>query len=159
MFGKIVLDIDPDLYEHALEEKKQEVGAATDADLDLAALQQLVERFRAITREQFGRDFPTDPYEQLQQAIAAVFRSWNGERARAYRQSEGIPDDLGTAVNVQTMVFGNMGNDSGTGVAFTRNPSTGEAILFGEYLINAQGEDVVAGIRTPADQRPAPGNA
>jgi len=149
MFGKIVLDIDPDLYEQALEEKKQEAGVATDADLDVTALQQLVERFKAITREQFGRDFPTDPYEQLQQAIAAVFRSWNGERARAYRQSEGIPDDLGTAVNVQTMVFGNMGNDSGTGVAFTRNPSTGEAKLFGEYLINAQGEDVVAGIRTP----------
>jgi pyruvate, orthophosphate dikinase len=149
MFGKIVLDINPSLYEEALEEKKREAGAKTDAELSVEILQDLVQRFKAITREQFGRDFPTDPHDQLREAIGAVFRSWNGERARAYREAEGIPHDLGTAVNVQAMVFGNMGNDSGTGVAFTRNPSTGESKLFGEYLLNAQGEDVVAGIRTP----------
>ncbi|HEX6507306.1 MAG TPA: pyruvate, phosphate dikinase, partial [Chloroflexota bacterium] len=149
MFSKIVLDVDPGLFEEALESKKQQTGSQTDADLSVEALHELVDEFKRITREQVGHDFPTDPYEQLRQAIAAVFRSWNGERARAYRANEGIADDLGTAVNVQTMVFGNMGDDSGTGVAFTRNPSTGEEKLFGEYLINAQGEDVVAGIRTP----------
>jgi pyruvate,orthophosphate dikinase len=149
MFGKIVLNIDPSLYEHALDAMKTETGAATDADLSVDALKRLVDRFKQITREQHGSDFPTDPYQQLREAIAAVFRSWNGDRARAYREAEGIAHNLGTAVNVQAMVFGNMGNDSGTGVAFTRNPSTGEHKLFGEYLLNAQGEDVVAGIRTP----------
>ncbi len=149
MFGKIVLDIRASLFEEALEEMKHRSGAETDADLSIDALQQLVEQFKGITRDQAGRDFPTDPDDQLREAIAAVFRSWNGERARAYREAERIPHDLGTAVNVQAMVFGNMGNDSGTGVAFTRNPSTGEHKLFGEYLLNAQGEDVVAGIRTP----------
>jgi pyruvate,orthophosphate dikinase len=149
MFGKIVLDVDPELFERALDAKKKETGAGTDADLSVEALRELEEEFKQIVRDQVGRDFPSDPYEQLQQAIAAVFRSWNGDRARAYRHAENIPDNLGTAVNVQAMVFGNMGNDSGTGVAFTRNPSTGEDALFGEYLLNAQGEDVVAGIRTP----------
>ncbi len=149
MFGKIVLDIDPDLFEHALEVKKQEAGAGTDADLSVAALKDLVAQFKSIVQQQSGKSFPTDPYEQLREAIAAVFRSWNGARARAYRESEGIAHNLGTAVNVQAMVFGNMGSDSGTGVAFTRNPSTGENKLYGEYLLNAQGEDVVAGIRTP----------
>src|SRR5262249_61878728 len=96
-----------------------------------------------------GKPFPTDPYQQLEEAIKAVFRSWNGDRAKAYRRGEKIPDNLGTAVNIVTMVFGNMGNDSGTGVAFTRDPATGEKKLFGDYLSNAQGEDVVAGIRTP----------
>jgi pyruvate,orthophosphate dikinase len=144
-----VLDIPASLFEEALEEMKRKTGAETDADLSVDALQELVAEFKNITRRGHGRDFPTDPYEQLREAIAAVFRSWNGERARAYREAERIPHDLGTAVNVQTMVFGNMGNDSGTGVAFTRNPSTGEHKLFGEYLLNAQGEDVVAGIRTP----------
>jgi pyruvate, orthophosphate dikinase len=149
MFGKIVLDLDPDLFEHALEAKKQQQGAATDADLSVNALRELVDEFKGIIRSQVGHDFPTDPYDQLKASISAVFRSWNGERARAYRENEGIAHDLGTAVNVQAMVFGNMGNDSGTGVAFTRDPSTGNEKLFGEYLINAQGEDVVAGIRTP----------
>jgi pyruvate,orthophosphate dikinase len=149
MFGKIVLGIPAELFEHRLEALKRDAGAATDADLTVDALKTLVGQFKQIVEEQFGRGFPTGPKEQLQHAIAAVFRSWNGERARAYRHAENIPDDLGTAVNVQTMVFGNMGNDSGTGVAFTRNPSTGEHKLFGEYLLNAQGEDVVAGIRTP----------
>jgi pyruvate,orthophosphate dikinase len=149
MFGKIVLGIDAAVFEHALEAMKEREGAATDADLTVDALKQLVDQFKGIVRDQTGQDFPTDPQEQLRESIAAVFRSWNGERARAYRQSEGIPHNLGTAVNVQTMVFGNMGANSGTGVAFTRNPSTGEAKLYGEYLLNAQGEDVVAGIRTP----------
>jgi pyruvate,orthophosphate dikinase len=149
MFGKIVLDIDPALFEHALEAKKEQEGAATDADLTVGALRQLVDEFKTVIRDQIGHDFPTDPYDQLNAAISAVFRSWNGDRARAYRENEGIADNLGTAVNVQAMVFGNMGNDSGTGVAFTRDPSTGDENLFGEYLINAQGEDVVAGIRTP----------
>lgn len=149
MFGKIVLGIRADLFEHRLEELKHEAGAALDSDLTVEQLKQLVSDFKDITRKQSGQEFPTDPYQQLEQAIQAVFRSWNGDRARAYRESEKIAHDLGTAVNVQAMVFGNMGEDSGTGVAFTRNPSTGEAKLYGEYLLNAQGEDVVAGIRTP----------
>ncbi len=149
MFGKIVLDIDPALFEHRLEALKEEAGVSTDAELSVESLKHLVAQFKAIVQDQIGHGFPEDPNEQLREAIAAVFRSWNGERARAYRESEHIAHDLGTGVNVQTMVFGNMGNDSGTGVAFTRNPSTGERKLFGEYLLNAQGEDVVAGIRTP----------
>ncbi len=149
MFAKIVMGIDPELFERALDEMKQRAGASTDADLPVESLKQLVQQFKDIVSQQSDRGFPTDPQEQLRQAIAAVFRSWNGERARAYRRAEGIAHNLGTAVNVQTMVFGNMGNDSGTGVAFTRNPSTGEKKLYGEYLLNAQGEDVVAGIRTP----------
>jgi pyruvate, orthophosphate dikinase len=149
MFGKIVLDIDPALFESKLEHMKEGTGASTDADLSVEALRDLVGKFKSIVRERTDRDFPTDPSEQLQQSISAVFRSWNGERAIRYRDAERIPHNLGTAVNVQAMVFGNMGADSGTGVAFTRNPSTGEALLFGEYLLNAQGEDVVAGTRTP----------
>jgi len=149
MFGKIVLGIPADLFEHRLEELKHEAGATLDSDLTVDQLRQLVSDFKDIARQQSGNEFPTDPDQQLEQAIQAVFRSWNGDRARAYRESEKIAHDLGTAVNVQAMVFGNMGEDSGTGVAFTRNPSTGEAKLYGEYLLNAQGEDVVAGIRTP----------
>ncbi|MGH2442079.1 MAG: pyruvate, phosphate dikinase [Chloroflexota bacterium] len=149
MFGKIVLDIDPALFEDRLEAMKQKTGARSDADLSEDSLKDLVAQFKSVIQQQTGSGFPTDPKQQLREAIAAVFRSWNGERARAYRESEHIPHNLGTAVNVQTMVFGNMGADSGTGVAFTRNPSTGESKLFGEYLLNAQGEDVVAGIRTP----------
>jgi pyruvate, orthophosphate dikinase len=149
MFGKIVMDINPELFEHRLDEEKTNAGVSSDADLSVENLKTLVGAFKDIVRQNAGEDFPTDPYEQLQHSIAAVFRSWNGERAIAYRESEGIAHNLGTAVNVQAMVFGNMGADSGTGVAFTRNPSTGEAKLFGEYLLNAQGEDVVAGIRTP----------
>ncbi|PZR98209.1 MAG: pyruvate, phosphate dikinase [Chloroflexi bacterium] len=149
MYGKIVLGISGDRFEHRLDATKRELGVTSDADLSVDALRRLVADFKDIIRGEAGRDFPSDPYEQLQGAIQAVFRSWNGDRARAYRRSEGIADDLGTAVNVQAMVFGNMGDDSGTGVAFTRDPSTGEARLYGEYLLNAQGEDVVAGIRTP----------
>jgi pyruvate,orthophosphate dikinase len=147
MFGKIVLDIDPDLFERELDAAKKRTGAATDADLSTDTLKELVQTFKGIVKKETGQDFPDEPYQQLEQAIMAVFRSWNNSRAIAYRNNEHIPHNLGTAVNVQTMVFGNMGNDSGTGVAFTRNPSTGEKKLYGEYLLNAQGEDVVAGIR------------
>jgi len=149
LFGKIVLGVEGDVFEHALDDIKGEKGAKSDTDLDARALQEVVARYKAIVREHTGADFPTDPYEQLRRAIMAVFQSWNGRRAIDYRRRNRIADSLGTAVNVQTMVFGNMGTDSGTGVAFTRNPSTGEKRLYGEFLMNAQGEDVVAGIRTP----------
>ena len=149
MYGKIVLDIEPNKFEHALEAEKQRTGAPTDADLTPEALQNVVAAFKEIIRQETGSLFPNDPREQLKGAISAVFQSWNSARAKAYRAYNKIPDNLGTAVNVQAMVFGNMSNDSGTGVAFTRNPSTGENTLYGEYLLNAQGEDVVAGIRTP----------
>ncbi|MEX2255757.1 MAG: pyruvate, phosphate dikinase [Acidimicrobiia bacterium] len=147
MFGKIVLDIDGELFEHALTALRTEHGVETDPDLDAAALRGLVDTFKGIVRTSVGHDFPQDPEEQLRFAIEAVFRSWDGERARLYRKMEKIPDDLGTAVNVQTMVFGNKGDDSGTGVAFTRDPATGENRPYGDFLRNAQGEDVVAGIR------------
>ena len=149
MFGKIVLDIDGDKFEHLLEEMKSEIGAVQDTDLTTEHLTTLVERFKKLVYDETGSDFPGDPLEQLRMSIEAVFRSWNNRRAISYRNFHKIPHDLGTAVNVQTMVYGNMGDHSGTGVAFTRNPSTGEKKLFGEYLLNAQGEDVVAGIRTP----------
>ena len=128
---------------------RQKRGVKQDTELDAAALREVVDDYLAIVREAAGREFPTDPYQQLDLAIKAVFASWFGKRAHDYREYNKIPHDLGTAVNVVTMVFGNMGDDSGTGVAFTRNPNTGEKVLFGEYLTNAQGEDVVAGIRTP----------
>jgi pyruvate,orthophosphate dikinase len=150
MFGRIVLDVDGERFEHALQAKKQARGAAADTDLAADDLRQLVAEFKSIVREATGRDFPGDPNEQLDLAIKAVFASWFGKRANDYRNSQKIAHDLGTAVNVVTMVFGNMGDDSGTGVAFTRDPNTGEKELYGEYLVNAQGEDVVAGIRTPA---------
>jgi pyruvate,orthophosphate dikinase len=149
LFGRIVKGVDGDLFEQALEAAKKAAKVTSDADLPEAALTALAEQFRAIYREHTKEDFPEDPWQQLNQAIAAVFSSWNGRRAVAYRDYNHIPHTLGTAVNVQAMVFGNMGNDSGTGVAFTRDPATGERKLFGEYLLNAQGEDVVAGIRTP----------
>src|ERR1051325_5924973 len=149
MFGKIVLGVDGELFDHALDEAKRKAKAKQDTDLGAKELKQVCKEFKKIVKQQTGKDFPTDPYHQLEEAVRAVFRSWNGDRAKAYRQIEKIPDDLGTAVNVVTMVFGNMGNDSGTGVAFTRNPKTGAKELFGDYLTNAQGEDVVAGIRTP----------
>ncbi len=149
MFGKIVLDIDARKFEHILDQKKQDVGARLDTDLSADDLKDVAGKFSDLVSRETGRPFPTDPYEQLRLSIQAVFRSWNSPRAIAYRDFEKIPHNLGTAVNVQTMVFGNMGNDSGTGVAFTREPNTGERILYGEYLPNAQGEDVVAGTRTP----------
>jgi pyruvate, orthophosphate dikinase len=150
MFSKIVLDTDPRDFEHVLEQYKQRAGVKSDAEIPAADLKQLVGEFKQIAERQSGEPFPTDVYEQLKKAIEAVFSSWNNKRAIDYRNFNKIPHNLGTAVNVQSMVFGNMGNDSGTGVAFTRNPSTGEKKLYGEYLLNAQGEDVVAGIRTPS---------
>ncbi len=147
MFGSVVLGISDDAFEDVLIALKKEKKANTDTDLDAVALKELVEKFKKVTKEAKGFDFPQDPLEQIKLATEAVFKSWNSKRAIDYRKAADIPDDLGTAVNVVTMVFGNMGWTSGTGVAFTRNPSTGEPILFGEYLLNAQGEDVVAGIR------------
>jgi pyruvate,orthophosphate dikinase len=148
MFGKIVLGIDADKFEEKLEEAKRREGEdAKDTDLTAADLRELTQEFKRIIREETGEDFPQDPRAQLEKAIEAVFRSWNGARAIAYRRQNKIPDSLGTAVNVVAMVFGNLGEDSGTGVAFTRDPSTGEKKPYGDYLPNAQGEDVVAGIR------------
>ncbi|HEU0130043.1 MAG TPA: pyruvate, phosphate dikinase [Mycobacteriales bacterium] len=147
MFGKTVLGVEGDLFEHAIDRVKDERGVKNDLDLDAGDLRGLVETFKGIVREHTGRDFPDDPREQMDLAVRAVFDSWNGERARLYRRQERIPADLGTAVNVQTMVFGNLGMDSGTGVAFTRDPGTGATGVYGDYLENAQGEDVVAGIR------------
>ena len=147
MFGKIVLDVRGDDFEHALERLRDERGVATDPELTAEDLRGLVETFKEIVRDHAGIEFPQDPIEQLEYAIEAVFKSWNGERARIYRRMEDIPDDLGTAVNVQTMAFGNKGEDSGTGVAFTRDPASGENRPYGDFLANAQGEDVVAGIR------------
>ncbi len=147
MFGKTVLELDGELFEKSLERLKQEKGTASDLDLTAADLQQLVETFKGIVRERAGREFPADPREQMDLAIKAVFDSWNSERAILYRRQERIPADLGTAVNVCSMVFGNLGMDSGTGVAFTRDPASGQQGVYGDYLQNAQGEDVVAGIR------------
>ncbi|HET6379958.1 MAG TPA: pyruvate, phosphate dikinase [candidate division Zixibacteria bacterium] len=150
MFGRIVLGIPAAEFDEPFERLKEERGARLDTDLTADDLREIAERFTRIVKEKTGEDFPTDPYRQLELAIRAVFDSWFGKRAHDYREFNKIPHDLGTAVNVVTMVFGNMGPDSGTGVAFTRDPNTGEKVLYGEYLTNAQGEDVVAGVRTPA---------
>ena len=147
MFGKTVLDIDGARFEHALDAAKKATGVITDIDIPTSALKSLVDTYKAIVREGANRDFPQEPREQLDLAILAVFRSWNTERARLYRRRERIPHDLGTAVNVQAMAFGNLGEGSGTGVAFTRDPATGAPGVYGDYLPDAQGEDVVAGIR------------
>ncbi len=147
MFGKTVLGVEGDLFEHEIDKAKQAKGTTSDLDLDAADLQSLVGIFKQIVKNETGREFPTDPREQMDLAVRAVFDSWNGDRAKLYRRQERIPADLGTAVNVQSMVFGNLGMDSGTGVAFTRDPATGATGVYGDYLENAQGEDVVAGIR------------
>ncbi|WP_322793129.1 pyruvate, phosphate dikinase [Bellilinea sp.] len=147
MFGAVVLGMPDEAFEDVLEEYKREKGAKLDTDLTAEHLKELTHIFKGVVRKELGFDFPMDPYEQMKLATEAVFKSWNGKRAVDYRRATNIPDDLGTAVNIVTMVFGNMGNDSGTGVAFTRNPATGEKKLYGDYLLNAQGEDVVAGIR------------
>jgi len=149
MFGRIVKEIDGHRFEAVLERYKEQTAGNKDTDLTTDMLRSIVAEFREIYRKEVGREFPESPKEQLREAIAAVLRSWNGKRAVDYRNFNKIPHHLGTAANVQAMVFGNMGHDSGTGVAFTRNPSTGAKELYGEYLANAQGEDVVAGIRTP----------
>ena len=147
MFGKTVLDIDGDLFSDALDNMKAERGVKGDTELTAEDLKQLVDIFKGIVVEATGQEFPQDPRTQMDMAVEAVFRSWNTERARIYRRRERIPHDLGTAVNICTMVFGNMGENSGTGVCFTRDPSTGHSGVYGDYLENAQGEDVVAGIR------------
>jgi len=149
MFGNVVLGLEKEDFEEILSKKKEEVGVKLDTELTAEDLKDLILRYKAFVREKIGEDFPQDARVQLDMARDAVFKSWNNPRAITYRKLNKISDDLGTAVNVQAMVFGNMGDDCATGVGFTRNPSTGEKVFYGEYLTNAQGEDVVAGIRTP----------
>jgi pyruvate,orthophosphate dikinase len=155
MYGDVVLDLKPtakteiDPFEKIMEELKHERGVHLDTELSVKDLQELVKRFKKAVKEKKGKDFPEDPMEQMWGAVASVFGSWNNDRAIVYRRQYGYPHDWGTAANICSMVFGNMGDDSGTGVAFTRDPATGENVFYGEYLINAQGEDVVAGLRTP----------
>src|SRR5262245_52499822 len=149
MFGNVVLEIPKDAFEHEFEAVKKAKRASLDTDLNEAALRDVVARYKAVIEKRSGKAFPQNPAEQLQMARDAVFRSWMNPRAQEYRRIYDIPDHIGTAVNVQMMVFGNTGDRSGTGVGFTRNPATGKKEFFGEFLINAQGEDVVAGIRTP----------
>ena len=149
MYSDVVMEIDKSFFEKIIDEVKNNKGVKSDLELDTDDLKELVNRFKEVYKESMGSEFPQDPNEQLVGAIKAVFRSWNNNRAQVYRRMNDIPSDWGTAVNVQSMVFGNKGMTSGTGVAFTRNPATGEKGIFGEYLINAQGEDVVAGVRTP----------
>ena len=149
MYGEVVDGIDGHRFEQALGDLKRRLGAQQDVDLSADDLAQLIETFQELYRQETGRDFPQDAREQLRRAVLAVFQSWGNPRAQVYRRTYGIPDDIGTAVNVLQMVFGNKGDRSATGVCFTRDPSTGETGLYGEYLVNAQGEDVVAGIRTP----------
>jgi pyruvate,orthophosphate dikinase len=149
MFGNVVLGIAKDVFEHQFHAVKKTKGVANDPDLDEAALRDVVDRYKAAVRDRTGRDFPQDPSDQLEMARDAVFRSWMNPRAKEYRRIYDIPDDIGTAVNVQMMVFGNTGSRSATGVGFTRSPATGTKEFYGEFLVNAQGEDVVAGIRTP----------
>ena len=151
MYGRTVLGVDGSLFDEQLTRLRQQTGAATDAELDAAALERLTAGFRWLVHERTGEDLPQDPREQLHRAVVAVFASWNGERARLYRAHEGIPDDLGTAVNVVQMVFGNRGERSGSGVCFTRDPVSGAPGVFGDYLPDAQGEDVVSGSRSPMD--------
>jgi len=150
MFGNVVLGINSDKFENVLELEKKFIGKENDTDLMLENLKNIVEKYKVIIKNESGEDFPQDPFAQLTLSIDAVFASWNNDRAIYYRKMHNIPGEIGTAVNVQAMVYGNLGETSGTGVAFTRNPATGEKLLFGEYLRNAQGEDVVAGIRTPS---------
>ncbi|OJV64552.1 MAG: pyruvate, phosphate dikinase [Clostridiales bacterium 38-18] len=149
MFGDVVLEIPKYKFDRVLDGQKEKMGYELDTQLNVEDFTHIIQEYKAIVKREKGFDFPMNPREQMMFAIEAVFNSWNNDRARVYRNYNDIPHDLGTAVNIQSMVFGNMGNTSGTGVAFTRNPSTGENVLFGEFLINAQGEDVVAGIRTP----------
>ncbi len=149
MFGDVVMEIAKTKFDAIFDAKKEEHGYEFDVDLTTEDLKEIIVGYKALVKEEMGRDFPQEPKDQLMEAIMAVFRSWNNDRAILYRQLNEIPDSIGTAVNVQSMVFGNMGETSGTGVAFTRSPVNGEKAIFGEFLVNAQGEDVVAGIRTP----------
>ncbi len=149
MFGKVVLGVRAEDFEAIITKHKARLNVKSDVELDSETLVQMVNEFKQLVVQATKKPFPEDPTDQLRMAVGAVFESWNGRRAKIYREANKIADTLGTAVNIQTMVFGNKGPNSGTGVCFTRNPSTGEPVLFGEFLINAQGEDVVAGIRTP----------
>src|SRR6201993_558689 len=149
MFGNVVLEIEKAEFEEVFDAKKKQKKAKLDTDLDAKALKEVIDEYKKVVKKHAKRDFPQDPHEQLVMARDAVFRSWNNDRAKHYRRINNISDDLGTAVNVQAMVFGNLGATSGTGVGFTRNPATGEKEFFAEFLMNAQGEDVVAGVRTP----------
>ena len=151
MFSDVAMEIPKVRFDSLLENMKENKGVERDTDLEAEDLKVLVKQFKKVYLEEMGQEFPQDPLKQLELSIEAVFKSWNNARARIYRQLNNIDHKLGTAVNIQSMVFGNMGDSSGTGVAFTRNPATGENRLFGEYLMNAQGEDVVAGIRTPEE--------
>ena len=156
MFSDVVMELSKKRFEEIIDAKKAERGIKLDTEMTTEDLKDLVIRFKKFYKDEKGVDFPTDPKTQLMEAVKAVFRSWDNPRANVYRRMNEIPYDWGTAVNVQSMVFGNSGDNSGTGVAFTRNPATGEKALFGEYLINAQGEDVVAGVRTPSPHLQAP---
>ncbi|MGD8414496.1 MAG: PEP/pyruvate-binding domain-containing protein, partial [Candidatus Latescibacterota bacterium] len=149
MYGDVVMGVHAEHFEELLAKKREKAGVKLDNELGADDLMELIEEYKAVVNERAGRSFPLDPWDQLWGGIGAVFRSWNVPRAVSYRKMHNYPDDWGTAVNVQSMVFGNMGEDCATGVAFTRNPATGEKKFYGEYLVNAQGEDVVAGIRTP----------
>jgi len=149
MFGDVVLDIPKKKFEHIFDSIKEREGAQYDYQLQPPALKDIIAEYKKLVKKETGKDFPQNPIDQLIAARDAVFRSWNNERAKTYRRINHIDDWLGTAVNVQCMVFGNLGDNSGTGVGFTRNPATGERQFFGEYLMNAQGEDVVSGVRTP----------
>ena len=151
MYGGVVMGLGQDVFEEILEDEKAQLGRELDPDVTSEEWQQIVGRYKDMLAEEAGASFPEDPMAQLWGAVSAIFSSWMNPRAMAYRAMHNIPSDWGTAVNIQAMVFGNLGNSSATGVAFTRNPSTGESKLYGEFLINAQGEDVVAGIRTPQD--------
>ena len=153
MFGNVVLEIEKAAFDEVFDAKKKQKKAKLDTDLDAKALKEVIEEYKKVVKKHAKRDFPQDPHEQLVMARDAVFRSWNNDRAKHYRRINNISDDLGTAVNVQAMVFGNLGDTSGTGVGFTRNPATGTKEFYGEFLMNAQGEDVVAGIRTPVPIR------
>src|SRR5438105_2151070 len=162
MYGDVVMGVqkrhenEHEPFDEVMDHLKHERGATEDTQLNEADLQELVNRFKSLIKERTGKEFPADPVDQLRGAIGAVFGSWMNDRAIVYRQKYRIPDEWGTAVNVQSMVFGNMGDDCATGVAFTRDPATGENVFYGEYLVNAQGEDVVAGVRTPIDVREMP---
>lgn len=149
MFGKIAMGVEGEKFEKILDERRKQAGVKMDFDISPQAMKEVVEEFKEVVRKSTGMEFPQDPYIQLEMAVAAVLKSWNNERAKEYRKFYGISEGLGTAINIQTMVFGNAGPTSGSGVGFTRNPSTGEKKLYGEYLPNSQGEDVVAGVRTP----------
>ena len=149
MYGNVVMEMGKEVFEHVIGHMKEEKGVKLDTELSANDLKEMVEKFKKLIKEKTGKEFPQDVMAQLRGARDAVFRSWMNDRAIYYRKQNDIPANIGTAVNVQSMVFGNMGDDSGTGVGFTRNPATGEKKFYGEYLLNAQGEDVVAGIRTP----------